>query len=231
MSKYILHVAVGLGGTVRSFSQGAETVTCAIHSTDWLGGEILGNDRMFQKTVKGAAIAPRPVEIKSRPPEQPQYVVVTSVGDGPMKIVSLYDYAPTSEYAAAAVKLKNEWGAMKSRISVNAEFYLRGIISPRVPGFGESRMIVILHTDPDEYRPELVKIFDTAGYMMGNLSKDIGHAVVTHTTDTQFTYFDPMVGELTIPRASITDWVYSQWVSEYFSRAEGVSFAPVTVTG
>jgi hypothetical protein len=228
VSKYILHAAVAQGGVVRAFDQGSNTVTCAIYSSDWLIGRMLGDDRVFARSSRTGKQLQRMVDVTEMPLVRTDDYVINEFPDASKIQVITTDYQPAADYAKNATETKNAWGNMGLTITPKAQERVREAIKPSTLVLGKDDILLFY---PGQDQAELLACLEKPGYFFGNVQSSSGHAIATHVTAESFTLFDPLVGELTIPRARLTAWLAHDFVrKEYFEKANGASFTPYGVT-
>jgi hypothetical protein len=118
---------------------------------------------------------------------------------------------------------------MNSKITPNVENHVREAIRPSTLVVGKHTSVICFPGRDMEEDEGLIACLEKAGYF--SVSTGSGsHAIATHVTADSFTLFDPVVGELTIPRDRLADWLAHDSVKkDYIEKLGGVSFTPYGV--
>lgn len=217
-TRYILHDAVACNGTARGFDQGDGTTTCAVYAADWLAHQILGDNGFFTRATASKTWT-RPIA-----PADNYHGQLVPV-DGKIAVV-IDDSTPTSEYHDEAQATKTEWGSTGSIILTGQLIRINRKIVAKRRSAGSGPSISLF---PAADRDDLLQFVTTPEqYHLIATQFGTGHAVASHTTASHFSFFDPKVGELSLPLGQVDRWLDKEHTKTYFTAMKTLTATRLT---
>lgn len=224
MPRQIVNQAIACGGRARGYAQGADTTTCAVYSSEWLADQATGADTVFTRADRIDRDIPGVVEYR------PQLYVYTEANPVNGKIpVAVPDYKPTAVFHDEAAGKKVAWGNVGATITLKALGNLSARTAPRVASTVKAGEVIY---SPMLDEPEfLLTALTVVGFKIVSIMRAAGHMTAMNTTDTEFRFFDPLVGEVVLPLANLAAWFETALVQEHFTKnVQSIVVTPVALT-